>query len=663
MRTKLLHLKSLLIICLLCIAGGTQAWAQVKDVLTPSLFSIKSTGYDTFTDITGTSGAVYAGVAMKTTDYIQMNKFSKKNSCIVTKTSGGIFKSASVDWNKTSQNLTVYGSHAAFNTSKDPSTQGKPIGTLTATSKTISESKEKYEYVAITATGACYMNSITIEWENVLPPTITPASQTFSAPFTATIASATQGATIYYTLDGTDPKTSPTRATYTDEGITIPAKTTTLKACAELNGETSKVVEAVYTYTKKEPELSFTQESITANYEGSETYINTPKLNNPHKLEVTWSSSDQNVVADENITDGLVIANKMGTTTITATFAGNDEYKTGSVSYNLIVVDPNVNDGSFEKPFTIAEILKKTTDKNKYWVKAYVVGNYYNNKVVTTSNVDTNIALSDVPNASSYDKNNCIPVQLLKGSIKDAFNVKDNPNLIGTEIKVYGSFDKYFSQNGIKETSKISDGSKIKIANKEGYATAYYNCAFEVPENIECGIVTTDGNDGISIDYKYQVGETVPANTGIIVKANSQTSADIIFINSEAQTPTGNLLHGSTSDEYMNAGEGNYLYYKLSYNNDGEKIGFYWGAENGAAFTNQAHKAYLAIPVTNGTSMVRGFALNDIENGTVTNINTINVNTSAKATTIYDLNGRCINNINTAAKGVYIVNGRKVLVK
>ena len=28
MRTKLLYLKSLLIICLLCIAGGTQAWAQ-----------------------------------------------------------------------------------------------------------------------------------------------------------------------------------------------------------------------------------------------------------------------------------------------------------------------------------------------------------------------------------------------------------------------------------------------------------------------------------------------------------------------------------------------------------------------------------------------------------------------------------------------------------
>lgn len=663
MRTKLLHLKSLLIICLLCIAGGTQAWAQVKDVLTPSLFSTGTeSSYKPFADITGTSGAVYAGVVLKTNDYIRMNIFSKKDCCIVTKTSGGNFRSASVEWNKKSHELTVYGSHAAFDKSKDPSTQGKLIGTLTATSKTISESKEKYEYVAITATGLCYMNSITIEWENVLPLTITPASQIFSDPFTATIASATQGATIYYTLDGTDPKTSTTRAIYTDEGITIPAKTTTLKACAELNGETSKVVEEVYTYTKKEPELSFTQESITANYEGNETYINTPKLNNPHKLKVTWSSSDQNVVADENITDGLVIANKMGTTTITATFAGNDEYKTGSVSYNLIVVDPNVNDGSFEKPFTIAEILKKTTDKKQYWVKAYVVGSYKNNEVVTTSNENTNIALSDESNASSYGKTNCIPVQLPNG-IRNAFNVKDNPNLIGTEIKVYGSIDTYFSQNGIKKTSKISDGSKIEIANKEGYATAYYNCAFEVPDNIECGIVTTDGNDGISIDYKYQVGKTVPANTGVIVKANSQTSADIIFINSTAQTPTGNLLHGSTSDEDMNAGEGNYLYYKLSYNNNGEKIGFYWGAENGAAFTNQAHKAYLAIPVTNGTSMVRGFALNDIENGTITNINTINVNTSAKATTIYDLNGRCINNINTAAKGVYIVNGQKVLVK
>ena len=658
MRTKLLYLKSLLIICLLCIAGGTQAWAQK----TLASFNGKISGNEWTTNAEWSSKyyKLFPQKMYIQSPEIDLSKTLELTINLTARTYGGSGKENEISVIFVSSDKTETTLGSITPKSKDLT----ECASFTYKNKTLTKGYIKFAALNSISNKGAGISAAKIISSSVLPPTITPASQTFSAPFTATIASATQGATIYYTLDGTDPKTSATRATYTSESITIPAKTTTLKACAELNGETSKVVEAVYTYTKKEPELSFTQESITANYEGSETYINTPKLNNPHKLEVTWSSSDQNVVADENITDGLVIANKMGTTTITATFAGNDEYKTGSVSYNLIVVDPNVNDGSFEKPFTIAEILKKTTDKNKYWVKAYVVGSYDNDKVITTNNVNTNIALSDIPNASSYDKNNCIPVQLLsKGSIKDAFNVKDNPNLIGTEIKVYGSLARYFNQNGIKETSKISDGSKIKIANKEGYATAYYNCAFEVPENIECGIVTTDGNDGISIDYKYQVGETVPANTGIIVKANSQTSADIIFTNSTAQTPTGNLLHGSTSDEYMNAGEGNYLYYKLSYNNDGEKIGFYWGAENGAAFTNQAHKAYLAIPVTNGTSMVRGFALNDIENGTVTNINTINVNTSAKATTIYDLNGRCINNINTAAKGVYIVNGQKVLVK
>ncbi|MCR4582345.1 MAG: Ig-like domain-containing protein [Prevotella sp.] len=60
-----------------------------------------------------------------------------------------------------------------------------------------------------------------------------------------------------------------------------------------------------------------------------------PTLTNPYSVEVSWSSSDESVAtvdASGNVT--LVAA---GTTVITATFAGNDDYKAGAASYTLTV--------------------------------------------------------------------------------------------------------------------------------------------------------------------------------------------------------------------------------------------------------------------------------------------------------------------------------------
>lgn len=104
--------------------------------------------------------------------------------------------------------------------------------------------------------------------ESVATPTITPASQEFDAPFVATIACTTTGATIYYTLDGTDPTSSPYRKTYTSEGVSILAATTTLKACASLNGKNSSVASATYTYSQTYANLK----ELKANAENGKTY-------------------------------------------------------------------------------------------------------------------------------------------------------------------------------------------------------------------------------------------------------------------------------------------------------------------------------------------------------------------------------------------------------
>lgn len=77
--------------------------------------------------------------------------------------------------------------------------------------------------------------------------------------------------------------------------------------------------------------------------ETAETRLNEevklPVLSNPNNLSVTWTSSDETVATvDEN---GNVTIIAVGTVTITATFAGNDNYLAGAVSYTLTVDQPD----------------------------------------------------------------------------------------------------------------------------------------------------------------------------------------------------------------------------------------------------------------------------------------------------------------------------------
>jgi uncharacterized protein YjdB len=61
-----------------------------------------------------------------------------------------------------------------------------------------------------------------------------------------------------------------------------------------------------------------------------------PTLINPNNLTVTWTSSNE-AVATVNPVTGEVTLVGPGITTITAVFAGNDEFMSGVVSYTLTV--------------------------------------------------------------------------------------------------------------------------------------------------------------------------------------------------------------------------------------------------------------------------------------------------------------------------------------
>ena len=88
------------------------------------------------------------------------------------------------------------------------------------------------------------VNATFTELAHVANPTFTPAAGSYISVQTVSLACATEGATIYYTLDGTDPTTESTEYA---EAFTVSA-TTTVKAMAVKEGmNNSDVVSATYT--------------------------------------------------------------------------------------------------------------------------------------------------------------------------------------------------------------------------------------------------------------------------------------------------------------------------------------------------------------------------------------------------------------------------------
>ena len=232
--------------------------ATVTDVLDMAFTGVTGTSYSSWSG-EGTSGAVYAGNSAGGNSSIQLR--STKASAIVTTASGGKVKSVTVVWNSNTQNgrtLQIYCSHSAYTLASFANgNKGTLIGTIvkgTSTSLTISGD---YEYIALcSASGAMYLTSISIDWEQggtstVTPPTITPDGGDILASQEISL-SAEDGASIYYTINGDNPTTSSTL--YTDP-FTLNSSAT-VKAIAVKDGVSSTVTSATFNVVAGVPDIA-----------------------------------------------------------------------------------------------------------------------------------------------------------------------------------------------------------------------------------------------------------------------------------------------------------------------------------------------------------------------------------------------------------------------
>ena len=183
------------------------------------------------------------------------------------------------------------------------------------------------------------------------------------------------------------------------------------------------------------------------------------------------------------------------------------------------------------------------------------------------------------------------------------------------------------------------------------YATYYHDFGYMMPEGVKGGVVTDAKVEGtLVVNYKYGSGSVVPAKSALLL--NGAKNDYEVALKLEETSEDVNLLKGTSYESLTTSDKAGAKFYKLA--NDKDKgIGFYWGAENGAAFTNSANKAYLAV--AGEASAAKGFALGGVDTGIkeVTEVGKM-------AGKIYNLQGMQQKGLQ---KGICIVNGKKFVVK
>lgn len=429
--------------------------------------------------------------------------------------------------------------------------------------------------------------------------------------------------------------------------------------------------------TSPDAKLSFNQQEMSAAV--GTTYNSSQLLSNPNSLPIKWYSSNQATATVD--TSGNVTPHFIGTTTIYAIFEGNNDYAYQAVSYQLTTRREPLNnevyydgfadydgpdgnggnlvnneyEGNYKytpgyyisntspflyKGYQCLEIEKSYTIKNleKYGLKNFRLNfKYALSEKSSKTPVTVTLKYSDNSTSKALDY------------VLDKMKWTDISAPISSASQLSSimfSGKKFF----IDEISIISKDS-ITIGST-GYATLYYSGrAIKIPTGLTAYTMKVE-NGKIVKSRAYSEGETLPKATAVILrvkpgKYNLDTSTE------EGTTDNNNQLKGSDTKANTTGNDG-YYFYMLA-NKDGEGVGFYWGAKNGAAFLNGEHKAYLAIPKTDtyGSAAKPCYVFAE---DAATAIGKTNDNETKPAS--FTLDGRLCPR---GAKGIVISNGRKTI--
>ena len=232
-----------------------------------------------------------------------------------------------------------------------------------------------------------------------------------------------------------------------------------------------------------------------------------------------------------------------------------------------------------------------------------------------------------------------------------------------------------------KEFFGVKPSEGIQVDNKY-YTTLYTAFAYQIPENMKAFYIDQYNYNGTPIaELKEITDRKIPALTPVIIECSSSNVSDnkVVLLEEELNPISGNKLKGNVFCYIPQGNEDPKLKNALEYTNStmrvlasvNGKLAFV--ADNNNALVSKngikyipANKAYLPINAAYNTATANGiFLLPPDEYAVAASINKVVTNELDK-TGIYTLTGVKVkedNNIEDLPSGIYIIDGKKQVIK
>lgn len=515
-------------------------------------------------------------------------------------------------------------------------------------------------------TGILFISVKELDVNTVVQPIINYKwSDAYNEPTTVTITSATDGANIYYTTDGSAPSSS---STLYEDAFTV-TKDCTVKAIAIKDGMTdSEVTSANVTINnQRQVSFDFTGYNTTGLLNASTKVVNGDTYTLPkgrsyfiaNKTQTGWKDTNDNeyklgaeVTIDKDFTFSPVFTDNTvalgdAKTTVDWTFAtskgapsvgyeGNIGYYTQQATINNIVVDVPMTintmqdagvSGSHGKFNTTSADNRAQVNKGTVFIIPAIKGMTVTYTV--TAN-DKNMKDESV----SFNGENGTKASDGK-SISYTYNGND------ATLKII-DITANFYPSGLNVTYPAVSSYNVTVNQTIGYSTMYYEKELKVPADTKA--YTAELNDDKLVLTELADG-IIPAKTAVLVSGNG----GVFEASNTGATFTGtNDLKGSATTIETSSVDGGIV---CTLANENGTTAFY----NYNGTTLAANKAFLVVPTT-ATGEAK--AIRIVFNDNATGINNI-ANAESKANaTIYNIAGQ---RVTKNAKGLVIVNGKKYI--
>lgn len=484
-------------------------------------------------------------------------------------------------------------------------------------------------------------------------------------------------------------------------------KVGTTTITAKFGGNDSyKPAEISYTFEVEDPrttdaDFKFAAESYNADLaeatEGIVTFNAANVLQNPHSLNVTYTISPKDENVDIDAPTGDVIISKRGTYTITATGAATGTYKETTATCTLKVTNSAVEEKNIEfvagvdKGNNSSTTADDTVEKGCVLIssKSAALGRDDNYRFYSsTHTISTKIGKITKIEFVKGDK----PINNLKydgkdgafttdtkydlcwvGSAKEVvFKNTDQARATKIIVTVEVPKAKNYTLDETKKDNVIETYENANVTLQRTLSKDYWN-TFCVPFALDAEQVTQyfgedtqlrtyEGNCNNNIVY-FATVDNIEAGKPYIMKpgnavVQNPTFEGVSMVATELDDNGNPQAVGDASTVQM---KGIYNHVTLVQDKTNIYIGagnkFYYPADAEACQMNGL-RAYFIVP--EGTDIKKLRANLD---GATTSLGEI-FDTEESNTPVYNLQGQCVgNSLSTLKSGIYVQNGKKVVVK